>query len=503
MENKRTTRQLQEALEYAEDIVATIREPLVVLDASLRIISANRSFYQAFSVTPPDIEGQLLYEVSNGQWNIPQLRELLENVLPKNTFFENYQVEHEFPNLGWRIMLLNARRIHNGGAKTQKILLAMEDVTDLRSMEHDVVSSELRYRRLFETAQDGILILNSQSGEITDANPFLSNMLGYSRQELMGKRLWELGFFKDSAASQQAFQTLQIKGYVRYEDLPLQNKDGRSMAVEFVSNVYAIDGEKVIQCNIRDITDRKMAEEKVRKLNESLSERATELEVANSELDSFSYTVSHDLQAPLRSMKGFSRALFEDYPDKLDDKGKEYLGYIRESSEQMSRMIDDILNLSRITRSEIQKDIVDLSDLAVLVAAGQQKTDSKRAVKFVIPPGIRVMGDCRLLRVALENLLGNAWKYTNKTAEPVIEFGVTESDNGKTYFVRDNGTGFNMAYADKLFVPFQRLHSSAEYAGTGIGLASAQRIIKRHGGRIWAEGEVGKGATFYFTLDGN
>jgi len=501
MENKRSIQQLQEALDYAENIISTLREPIVVMDAKLRIISASRSFYLTFSVTPEETEGKLIYEIGDGQWNIPKLRELLENILPKNTFFENYEVEHEFHNLGWRIMLLNARRIHDRGNKTQNILLAFEDVTDIRLMEHDLTSSELRYRRLFETAQDGILILNTERGEITDANPFLCKMLGFTKSELSGKKLWEIGFFKDAEANFQAFQLLKDKGYARYENLPLETKDGRPMQVEFVSNVYSIDGESVIQCNIRDITERKIAEEKIRKLNESLSQRAVELELANKELDAFSYTVSHDLKAPLRGMSSFSQALFEDYPDKLDDKGKDYLRYIQESSLRMSRMIDDLLKLSRIARGEVERDEVNLSNLAESVIFGLQQTDSKRLVKFIIAPGMQAMGDLKLLRIALENLLGNAWKFTANTQQPVIEFGLAEDKGKKTYFVRDNGAGFNMEYASKLFHPFQRLHSASEFAGTGIGLASVQRIITRHGGRVWAEGVVGKGATFYFTLD--
>ena len=501
MDSKRTTQQLKEALEYSENVVSTMREPLLVLDANLRIISANRSFYEMFFVAPQETEGKHIYEVDKGQWDIPKLRELLEDLLPKNTSFDNYEVDHEFTNLGRRIMVLNARRIHDGGSKTQRILLAIEDITERRRAEHDMVSSELRYRRLFETAQDGILILNAQNGEITDVNPFLSNMLGYSKQDLLGKTLWEIGFFRDSAASHQAFQVLQDKGYVRYEDLPLEDKKGQPMQVEFVSNVYAIDGEKVIQCNIRDITERKRAEERIRLLNESIKQHAAELEIANNELETFSYTVSHDLQAPLRSMNGFSQALFEDYPDKLDDQGKDYLRYIQESSNRMSQMIEDILKLSRITRSGMQKTTVNLSELAESVATELQTTDPNRFVKFSITPGIQVMGDQRLLRIVLENLLGNAWKFTSKIKKPEIEFGTTEQEGKNTYFVRDNGVGFNMSYADKLFLPFQRLHSSTEYAGTGIGLASVQRVIKRHGGRIWAEGKPDKGATFYFTLD--
>ena len=325
-------------------------------------------------------------------------------------------------------------------------------------------------------------------------------MLGYSKQDLVGKTLWEIGFFKDSAASHQAFQILQEKGYVRYEDLPLKTKDGQPMEVEFVSNVYSIDGEKVIQCNIRDITERKISEERISRLNESIKQHAAELELANSELETFSYTVSHDLQAPLRSMNGFSQALFEDYPDRLDDQGKEYLKFIQESSKRMTQMIEDILRLSRITRSELKKIKVNLSDLAESVAAELKMTDPERSVRFAITPGIHVKGDQRLLQIVLENLLGNAWKFTSKTKDPVIEFGASKNDDAKTiYFVRDNGVGFNETYADKLFLPFQRLHSP-EYAGTGIGLASVQRVIKKHGGQVWAESKKGEGATFYFTL---
>jgi PAS domain S-box-containing protein len=267
--SKRTTRQLQEDLDYAENIIATIREPLIVLDANLRILTANGSFYEMFALTPQDTQSKLIYELSDGQWNIPKLRELLEEILPKNISFENFEVEHEFPGLGKRFLLLNARRVHNGGLKSERVLLAMEDITDRQKLEHDTIYSELRYRRLFETAQDGILILNYPMGEVIDVNPFLLKMLGYTKEDVSGKKLWELGFIRDKAASRQAFQILQDKGYVRYEDLPLETKDGQSMEVEFVSNVYRIDGEQVIQCNIRDITARKQAE----KLLEESEER--------------------------------------------------------------------------------------------------------------------------------------------------------------------------------------------------------------------------------------
>ena len=258
--NRQTARGLQQALEYAESIVATVREPLVVLDAGLRVLSANDAFYRLFSLKPEATEGKWIYDVGGREWDIPELRRLLEEILPKNTSFEDFEVKHDFPGLGRRTMVLNARRVHDGGNKTQRVLLAIEDVTERRRMERRVAFSELRYRRLFETAQDGILILDAETGQITDANPFLVDMLGYSREELTGKKLWEIGFFEDDAASHQAFRVLQEKGYIRYANLPLETKNAVRMDVEFVSNVYAVDGERVIQCNIRDITSRSRAE---------------------------------------------------------------------------------------------------------------------------------------------------------------------------------------------------------------------------------------------------
>jgi PAS domain S-box-containing protein len=266
---RKTTGDLREALEYAESIVATIHEPLVVLDADLKILSANDAFYRIFRAKPAEIEARLIYDIGNRDWDIPQLRRLLEDILPKNTSFEHFEMNYDLPGLGRRAMILNARRVHDGGNRTQRVLLAIEDVTDRRQMEGRMAFSELRYRRLFETAQDGILILDAETGQISDVNPFLVDMLGYSRDELLGKKLWEIGFFEDDSANRQAFRELQERGYIRYENLPLETKSSARMNVEFVSNVYAVDGQKVIQCNVRDITSRSRAEAALHK-SESL-----------------------------------------------------------------------------------------------------------------------------------------------------------------------------------------------------------------------------------------
>jgi diguanylate cyclase (GGDEF)-like protein/PAS domain S-box-containing protein len=240
--------------------VATIREPLLVLDASLKIVGANNSFYKLFSVKPQETEGRLVYKICNNQWDIPKLRELLEEILPKNTSFSDFEVEHDFPQIGRRTMILNARRIHDGGSKTHRILLAIEDITERKRIEQEKTSSELRYRRLFETAQDGILILDAETGQIADVNPFLIDMLGYSKNEFLGKRLWEIGAFIDARKSREAYKELQRNSYIRYEDLPLETRNGQRMEVEFVSNVYSVNNERVIQCNIRDISERKQLE---------------------------------------------------------------------------------------------------------------------------------------------------------------------------------------------------------------------------------------------------
>jgi PAS domain S-box-containing protein len=253
---------------------------------------------------------------------------------------------------------------------------------------------------------------------------------------------------------------------------------------------------------VQEITDRKKNEEKIKKLNEILLRHATELAAINKELEAFSYSVSHDLRAPLRSIDGFSQALIEDYSDKLDDEGMDYLIRVRNATQQMGRIIDDLLRLSRITRQPVEHEKVNLGDLSKLIIDDLQKKESDRKVKIYIDDDLTVIGDKQLLQMALENLIENAWKFTSKKPNAKIEIGKTKKNNKDVFFVRDNGAGFNMKYVDKLFVPFQRLHSDDEFEGIGIGLGIVNRIIHRHGGEIWAKGKEGEGATFYFSLRG-
>jgi light-regulated signal transduction histidine kinase (bacteriophytochrome) len=235
-------------------------------------------------------------------------------------------------------------------------------------------------------------------------------------------------------------------------------------------------------------------------LARGVAERTRQLESANRELEAFAYAVSHDLRAPLRSMSGFSQILQENAPPGLDEKSRHYLQRIHDASQRMSSLIDDLLNLSRIGRSELTARPISLSQVAGEAAAAIRERHPTRDVRLEIAEGMEVNADSRLLRIALENLLSNAWKYTSRAAQAAVSVGVQAGEHGPVYFVRDNGVGFDMKYADKLFVPFQRLHPEAEFPGSGIGLVTVQRIIARHGGRVWAEAKPDEGATFYFTL---
>lgn len=295
-------------------------------------------------------------------------------------------------------------------------------------------------------------------------------------------------------------------GGVDYVTKPLQYEEvlariNTHLNIQNLQNKL-LEKNKILE---KEICDRIAAEQEIKQLNEDLKRRAAQLEATNKELEAFSYSVSHDLRNPLLAIDGFTWSILYKYSSQLDEKAKKYLETIRSTTSQMSKLIDDLLHLSSVTSSEISFTEVDLSQLARKIASSLQISASERVVEFAIADRIVVQGDKILLGVMLENLLGNAWKYTRKNTLARIEFGILDDDSqlptsNPVYFVRDNGVGFKMANADRIFRPFQRLHHKNEFEGTGIGLATVQRIVHRHGGRIWVEAVPNQGATFYFTL---
>jgi PAS domain S-box-containing protein len=359
-------------------------------------------------------------------------------------------------------------------------------------------SSEIRYRRLFEAARDGILILNVKNGRITDVNPYLVELLGFSKSEMIGKTVGELSPFKDIEPNQVMLDRLKQDGYVRYENLPLENNDNQHVAVEFVCNVYQEDTAQVIQCNIRDITERRYAEDQKQQISLQLEKRVLE---RTAELEAFSGAVSHDLRSPLRHLASDLAELQKQTDQTFSKNNLGLLTKCSRATTRMENLIEDLLVFSRVSTLSINKKAVDLDQLVREALVNYLPEIKERQIEWDIQQMGAAQGDPALLRLVFGNLISNAVKFTGGRTNPKIEIGRTgDSTNETVFFVRDNGAGFDPEYTAKLFGLFQRLHSQEEFEGTGLGLANVRRIILLHGGRVWAEGVVDVGATFYFSL---
>lgn len=369
--------------------------------------------------------------------------------------------------------------------------------------QHELRESEENYRLLFSSNPHPMWIYDLETLSILEVNDAAVAHYGYSRDEFLSMTIKDIRPSEDVDKLTENVARV-TSGIDRAGVWRHRKKDGSIIHVEITSHTINFAGSRAEVVLSSDITDRMRAEEEILRLNADLEkrveERTAELELANREMESFSYSVSHDLRAPLRHIDGFSRMLLEDYAGQLDSQGKGYLNRICAGANRMGQLIDDLLQLSSVSRNELQRRLVNLSNIARTIVTELKQTAPEREVACAIAPGVRAVGDPALLQVVLQNLLGNAWKYTGKEAHPVIEFGVAERDDAPAFFVRDNGVGFDMAHVGKLFHPFQRLHGVDEFEGTGIGLATVRRVVERHGGRVWAESRTGEGATFYFTL---
>lgn len=370
--------------------------------------------------------------------------------------------------------------------------------------EKGLLESERFLLDVFNTVEEGICVVDNDLN-ILRVNSWI-NKLFENSASVCGKKCHmiyknsmkqcntcpSLNTFKTGNMNQELFQVNHPAGKISWLDLttyPLKNTNG-----EIVGVIHSV----------KDVTRRKLAEQKLLSMNKNLEQRVAfrtaQLAAMNTELESFAYSVSHDLRAPLVRIDGFSQLLIDSFSDQLNDEGKHFVSRIRSSVLQMSQLIDDLLQLSRVTRSEMNFSTVDLTKLAHHISDSLMELEPERKATFVIQKDLTAAGDMRLLKLALENLFNNAWKFTQKKSNTRIEFGYQNSRPEPYFYIRDNGAGFNNSYVNKLFSPFQRLHTESDFPGTGIGLATVKRIVHRHGGQVWADGEVNKGATFYFTL---
>ena len=494
---------MQDALAYADNIIATLREPFVVLDKSLRVRTANAAFYRDFHASKEETEGRFVYDLGNGQWDIPQLRTLLSQVLSNSHPVEDFEVEHAFPTLGRRNMLLNARRFPPESNDPDLVLLAIEDITDRRRAEAAMEHSEVRYRRLFQMAKDGILILDADTGKVIDANPFMTALLGYSHDEFLGKELWEIGLFRDIKESRAAYRELQEKGYVRYENLPLESRSGQKVEVEFVSNVYAENHHQVVQCNIRDITERS-------RLQRLTQEQAAAFADLDRRKDEFLAMLSHELRNPLAPILNAALLLrLHSNRNRLHGIENPILQQsatiIERQVGQLTQIVDELLEVSRITTGRIQLHQERIAVGVVVenaVATVRSLIDQRKHELTVSLPtqAIWVHADAARLEQVVVNLLTNAAKYTDQGGH--VWLTVQQEGEEAVLRVRDTGVGIAPEILPRIFDLFTQAERSLDRSqgGLGIGLALVQRLVEMHGGTVAVSSALGQGSEFVVRL---
>jgi PAS domain S-box-containing protein len=458
----------------------------VIVD--FRWVYVNPKAGQTLRRSPEELTGRRLLEVLPGNKANSDLFDRYVQVVETGEP-NDYELHYQAEGIdGWfRNMTVKLR---------DGIAIYFNDITERKQAEEALRESELKLSALINAADESILLFGLD-GTVLSANTTAARRIGMSVDEILGRKAVGLIPARLAKSRQKRVdEVIRTRKPVYFEDeraeiifehsiYPVQDKTGAISAIAIFS---------------RDVTERRRAEEELRTTHAKLAQHAYELATVNRELESFSYTVSHDLKAPLRSIDGFARALQEEYSDNLDATGRDYLLRVITACRRMNQLIEAMLNMARLTRGELNEKTVDLSSLAMVIVHDLRKQQPDRQVEFVIADKLKVNGDGTMLQVLLENLFHNAWKFTGRQAAARIEFGTVRMDDRTVFFVRDNGAGFDMRYADKLFMPFNRFHAAADFPGLGIGLAIAHRIVRRHNGRLWAESAPEQGATFFFTL---
>ncbi len=495
-ERKRVEEALQASERKFRTLAETASDAIISANAQGNVIYFNRAAVHTFGYASEEVVGRPLTDLMPERYRDAHRRGLdlflrtgEARVIGKTVELEGLRKDGaHFPIE----LSLSTWKTHEGTFFTA----ILKDITERKQ-------SEQKFKALLDSAPDAMVIVNRE-GRIELVNAQTEKLFGYARAELLGKGVDMLvpqRFRTQHGGHRQGyFHSPKTREMGAGLELYGLRKDGTEFPVEISLSPMQTEGGTLVSSAIRDVTDRKKVEEALEIQRMELARSNTELTALNKELEAFSYSVSHDLRTPLGGIDGFSQALLEDYSDRLDATGKQHLERVRTGAQRMAALIDDLLELSRITRAEIQREPLDLSEMARSVAAELSGRDPARQIEFVIAPGLHAEGDAPLMHTVLENLLGNAWKFTSRQSQAQIEFGLTQTNGLSTFFVRDNGAGFDPAYAGRLFGAFQRLHGATEFPGTGVGLASAQRVIHRHGGRLWAKSAVNEGATFFFTL---
>lgn len=485
-------------------IFGSLEDGILVVDRYNRIVEVNPSFEKMMKIVRSDLIGKDVLDafslISDKNEDHATVQSIIRMITmnPAQIFKEDIA----FKESRMFLSVTSSMIMDRFGTRTGSVIV-FRDITERKKAEEELerykdelevlvqarteelTKSEAKYKALVDHAQVGIGI--HQNFRMVFANRQFLSMLGYEEEELLTLPISQLihpdeiktvlSRASDRYNGQEVIETYEVR---------LLRKDGSVMPSIISNVVIEYEGRTATLITVVDTTETKLRKE---------------LEQVNQELEMFTYSVSHDLRAPLRSIDGFSQALLEDYADQLDTEGQDCLWRIRAACQRMSILIDAILKLSRIGRSELKREMINMSELVRDIAKELKTTNPDRRVEFIIESDIIAVGDPTYLRTALENLIGNAFKFTKNCNHARIEFGSLHQDKKTVYYVRDNGVGFDMKYMDKIFTPFQRLHGSEEFEGTGIGLTSVQRIILRHGGRVWAESAVNQGATFYFTLE--
>ncbi len=498
-------RQAERALVEREAQWRLITEnvPLMITYGDTQLVCryANRQYARFFGHDETAIVG-LPFEGIVGAEGFARIRPMIMNALAGQHV--HYLISRASSLFGEREFEVNLFPDREAGGAVRGYYVTMLDITDTLRAEDDRRISRQNFLKLFEASPTTIVISEFESGRYLDINSAFTRQFGWERKEIVGKRSTEIGTWPSHEDRQRWVDALRQHGTLRDYEQELLTKTGDIRQTVFAAEAVELDGMPCIISLIHDVTERKRAEAEIRRLNASLEqrveERTAELTAANRELESFAYSISHDLRAPLRGIDGFSMLIADEYGKRLDAQGLDYLDRVRRAAQRMGQLIDDILELSRVTRQEMCRVRVDLSQIVRELLDEHTRTDPARRVVADIQPGCTVQGDPQLLRVLLQNLIENAWKYTARQEEAHIAFGCGTVGEETQFFVRDNGVGFDMQYADRLFTPFQRLHRAEEFEGTGIGLATVARIARRHGGRAWIESEPGKGTVVRFVL---